>query len=260
MSSITNFKTLQVAEQKAEDKIAANFLIKGDLATTIKVNGKDMQVALSYQNKEEFDRVYTYTAQSDTLTIGTNYEWEGRTYLVTDQDKLVKNVLYNKYLALECNFQINGFWGWFKKPNYMNTQIKEDTTIISLAKPIAILPSNSLKTGDKLNINGRPWLIIEYDDFSTLGITYYSLEATTEAKTVSTISAPTIDPNLIIVHGLDVIQLTTEDGYFTTDDTRLKVKRTLTTVQFTVPFGVSDFSVEVKEAGVIVNKKYRVVL
>jgi len=109
MSSITNFKTLQVAEQMAEDKIAANFLIKGDLATTITVNGKDMQVALSYQNKEEFDRVYTYTAQSDILTIGTNYEWEGRTYLVTGQDKLVKNVLYNKYLALECNFQINGF-------------------------------------------------------------------------------------------------------------------------------------------------------
>ena len=56
------------------------------------------------------------------------------------------------------------------------------------------------------------------------------------------------------------ITLSTEDGYFKTTNKNLKIqKRTASMVVFSIPFGVSEVAVEVKEKGDIVTKTYRVV-
>jgi hypothetical protein len=145
---------------------------------------------------------------------------------------------------------------------YINTTIKDNHVEVSEAKPIAILPRNSHTVSDILMINNRPWLVIERDDFSTDGITYYSLQATTVGKAVddsSLLPPETINPSVIQVHGLDVITVSTEDAYFSSNK-KFDVTRTLNSIEFRVPFGYSDFYIQVKQGGAIQTISYKVVL
>jgi formylmethanofuran dehydrogenase subunit E-like metal-binding protein len=105
MTSFDDFRSKISKEKVVEDKIAANFIFSGNLATVISVNNVNISAALSYVNNVETrDGVYTYTYSDTTLNIGDIFEWRNEHYLIADQDKMVKNVYYNKYLAFECNF------------------------------------------------------------------------------------------------------------------------------------------------------------
>jgi hypothetical protein len=145
---------------------------------------------------------------------------------------------------------------------YINTTIRDNHVEVSEAKPIAILPRNSHSVSDILIVNDRPWLVIERDDYSTDGITYYSLQATTSGKKIddSTLIPQTIvDDSTIKVHGLDVITVSTEDAFFSSNK-KFDVTRTLNSVEFRVPFGYSDFYIQVKHEGIIQTVSYKVVL
>lgn len=105
-------------------------------------------------------------------------------------------------------------------------------------------------------------MVIERDDYSTDGITYYSLQATTSGKLVddSTLLPQTEeDPAIIKVHGLDVITVSTEDAFFSSNR-KFDVTRTLNSVEFRVPFGYSDFYIQVKQNGETKTVSYKVVL
>lgn len=223
----------------------------------------DIQANLVYENKETPDKVYVFTKKEYPLEIGQIFNWSDLRYIVTDIEKIVKNVFYNKYLAYECNFTINGLWGWFSglRDKYIGTTLKDGRVVVSDAKPIAVLPGNPYSVGDTIVINDRPWLVIEYDNISCPGVTYYSLEATRLAKVSdpSTIIPATPDPTLIEVKPLQKITLTTENGYFVSS-IELTVSRTPTSAIFEVPFGVGEFTVDVKVDGMVQNKKYKVVL
>jgi hypothetical protein len=146
--------------------------------------------------------------------------------------------------------------------SYVDTQILDGHIEESQAKPIAILPRSVLNVSDKIVINGRPWLIIERDDYSTDGLTYYSLQATTDSKPVddsTLLPASVIDNSLIQVKGLDVITLSTEDAFFSSDK-KFDVTRTINSIVFTVPFGYNEFYIKVKQNGEVKTFSYKVVL
>jgi hypothetical protein len=68
-----------------------------------------------------------------------------------------------------------------------------------------------------------------------------------------------VDDSTIKVHGLDVITVSTEDAFFSSNK-KFDVTRTLNSVEFRVPFGYSDFYIQVKHEGVIQTVSYKVVL
>ncbi len=70
-----------------------------------------MTANLVYENRETPDKVFVFLKKDDALEIGQIFVWSDLKYIVTDIERIVKAVLYNKYLAYECNFTINGLWG-----------------------------------------------------------------------------------------------------------------------------------------------------
>ena len=70
-----DFRAKVSQDKVVEDKIAANFIFSGNLATVISVNNVNISAALAYTNNvEERDRVYTYTHTPTTLNIGEIFE------------------------------------------------------------------------------------------------------------------------------------------------------------------------------------------
>ena len=265
MTNYDAFRNHRLADQQASNKIAGKFIKEGNLATTITYGGSSLDAALAYVNQEETDKVYVYLDKPQTLNVGGTFIWSDWHFLIVDEFKIVKEVVYNKYLAYECNFSVNNVWGWFRGPmkTYINTQIQDDVVITSQAKPMAILPNGTLTIGQKFMIGDRPWIVIESDDTSTTGLSYYSLEATVLPQP-NTPEIPAEEeeeegenPN-IVVHPLDEVVVTTQDGYFTCDKP-IKIIRTLTEVRFTVPFGYQFITVERKNNDVVETIVYEVV-
>ena len=125
-------------------------------------------------------------------------------------------------------------------------------------------------------------MVQEYDAISTPGLVYYSLKPTTISKNVAAENAGKdvyvekheeaevvivekqtqlpLEENVVLVSANQLITLTTESGYFKSNNKNLKIqKRTGSTVVFSIPFGVQEVAVEIQEKGDIVTKTYRVV-
>lgn len=66
---------------------------------------------LVYENKEGLDKIYVFVKKEHVLKVGQIFNWSDVKYLIVDIERIVKDVLFNKYLAFECNFTINGLWG-----------------------------------------------------------------------------------------------------------------------------------------------------
>ena len=204
--------------------------------------------------------------------------------MITEEITIIKDVDWHKYHALLCNVQIDNHWGYFKGPekSFLDVVLEKEVVWESPQKPVLVLPENILNFRDKIVIKGRAWLIQEYDAISTPGLVYYSLKPTTISKEVAAENTgkdiyvekheePIINvvENPISLLSEDSvfhispnvsITLSTEDGYFKTTNKNLKIqKRTASMVVFSIPFGISEVAVEVKEKGDIVTKTYRVV-
>ena len=192
------------------------------------------------------------------------------------------NMNDNEYLLIE--FDNKEYYVNAKQlvKNVKDVVLEKEVIWESPQKPVLVLPENVLNFRDKIVIKGRAWLIQEYDAISTPGLVYYSLKPTTISKEVaaenngkeiyvekheepmvnvvenpisllSEDSIFRISPNVSIT-------LSTEDGYFKTTNKNLKIqKRTASMVVFSIPFGIPEVAVEVKEKGDIVTKTYRVV-
>ena len=225
-----------------------------------------------------------FTQTQDELEIGSVWAAKNLHLLITEKITIIKDVDWHKYHALLCNVQIDNHWGYFKGPekSFLDVVLEKEVIWESPQKPVLVLPENILNFRDKIVIKGRAWLIQEYDAISTPGLVYYSLKPTTISKEVaaentgkdiyvekheepiinvvenpisllSEDSIFNISPNVSIT-------LSTEDGYFKTTNKNLKIqKRTASMVVFSIPFGISEVAVEVKEKGDIVTKTYRVV-
>ena len=283
MTSFSRFQERNKKRTVAQNKLNTSFIFKG--YPSIEIQGSaDQKIQASVVNKQEKDYAYVFTQKQDELEIGSVWTAKNLHLLITEEITIIKDVNWHKYHALLCNVQIDNHWGYFKGPekSFLDVVLEKEVVWESPQKPVLVLPENVLNFRDKIVIKGRAWLIQEYDAISTPGLVYYSLKPTTISKEVaaentgkdiyvekheepivnvvenpisllSEDSVFTISPNVSIT-------LSTEDGYFKTTNKNLKIqKRTASMVVFSIPFGISEVAVEVKEKGDIVTKTYRVV-
>ena len=283
MTSFSRFQERNKKRTVANNKLNTDFIFKG--YPSIEIQGSaDQKIQASVVNKQEKDYAYVFTQTQDKLEIGSVWTAKNLHLLITEEITIIKDVNWHKYHALLCNVQIDNHWGYFKGPekSFLDVVLEKEVIWESPQKPVLVLPENVLNFRDKIVIKGRAWLIQEYDAISTPGLVYYSLKPTTISKevaaentgkdiyvekheepTINVVENPisllsedsvfTISPNVSIT-------LSTEDGYFKTTNKNLKIqKRTASMVVFSIPFGISEVAVEVKEKGDIVTKTYRVV-
>lgn len=283
MTSFSRFQERNKKRTVAQNKLNTSFIFKS--YPSIEIQGSaDQKIQASIANKQEKDYAYVFTQKQDELEIGSVWTAKNLHLLITEEITIIKDVNWHKYHALLCNVQIDNHWGYFKGPekSFLDVVLEKEVIWESPQKPVLVLPENVLNFRDKIVIKGRAWLIQEYDAISTPGLVYYSLKPTTISKEVaaentdkeiyvekheepivnvvenpisllSEDSVFNISPNVSIT-------LSTEDGYFKTTNKNLKIqKRTASMVVFSIPFGISEVAVEVKEKGDIVTKTYRVV-
>ena len=283
MTSFSRFQERNKKRTVAQNKLNTSFIFKG--YPSIEIQGSaDQKIQASVVNKQEKDYAYVFTQTQDELEIGSVWTAKNLHLLITEEITIIKDVDWHKYHALLCNVQIDNHWGYFKGPekSFLDVVLEKEVIWESPQKPVLVLPENILNFRDKIVIKGRAWLIQEYDAISTPGLVYYSLKPTTISKEVAAENTgkdiyvekheePIINvvENPISLLNEDSvfhispnvpITLSTEDGYFKTTNKNLKIqKRTASMVVFSIPFGISEVAVEVKEKGDIVTKTYRVV-
>lgn len=283
MTSFSRFQERNKKRTVAQNKLNTSFIFKG--YPSIEIQGSaDQKIQASVVNKQEKDYAYVFTQTEDELEIGSVWAAKNLHLLITEEITIIKDVDWHKYHALLCNVQIDNHWGYFKGPekSFLDVVLEKEVIWESPQKPVLVLPENILNFRDKIVIKGRAWLIQEYDAISTPGLVYYSLKPTTISKEVaaentgkdiyiekheeSTINV--VENPILLLSETSVfhigpnvpITLSTEDGYFKTTNKNLKIqKRTASIVVFSIPFGISEVAVEVKEKGDIVTKTYRVV-
>ena len=283
MTSFSRFQERNKKRTVAQNKLNTSFIFKG--YPSIEIQGSaDQKIQASIVNKQEKDYAYVFTQAQDELEIGSVWTAKNLHLLITEEITIIKDVNWHKYHALLCNVQIDNHWGYFKGPekSFLDVVLEKEVVWESPQKPVLVLPENVLNFRDKIVIKGRAWLIQEYDAISTPGLVYYSLKPTTISKEVATENTgkdiyvekheePTInvvenpisllsEDSVFTISPNVSITLSTEDGYFKTTNKNLKIqKRTASMVVFSIPFGISEVAVEVKEKGDIVTKTYRVV-
>ena len=283
MTSFSRFQERNKKRTVAQNKLNTSFIFKG--YPSIEIQGSaDQKIQASVVNKQEKDYAYVFTQTQDELEIGSVWAAKNLHLLITEEITIIKDVDWHKYHALLCNVQIDNHWGYFKGPekSFLDVVLEKEVIWESPQKPVLVLPENVLNFRDKIVIKGRAWLIQEYDAISTPGLVYYSLKPTTISKEVAAENTgkdiyvekheePTInvvenpisllsEASVFHISPNVPITLSTEDGYFKTTNKNLKIqKRTASIVVFSIPFGISEIAVEVKEKGDIVTKTYRVV-
>ena len=81
-----------------------------------------------------------------------------------------------------------------------------------------------------------------------------------EAAVVETPIQEMLDDSIIRIGANIPVEIATENGYFKSNNKNIKIeKRNMDVVIFSIPFGVTEVVIEVKEKGDIVEKTYRVV-
>ena len=283
MTSFSRFQERNKKRTVAQNKLNTSFIFKS--YPSIEIQGSaDQKIQASIANKQEKDYAYVFTQRQDELEIGSVWTAKNLHLLITEEITIIKDVNWHKYHALLCNVQIDNHWGYFKGPekSFLDVVLEKEVIWESPQKPVLVLPENVLNFRDKIVIKGRAWLIQEYDAISTPGLVYYSLKPTTVSKEVA---AENTDKEIYVERHeepiVNVVEnpisllsedgvfhispnvsitLSTEDGYFKTTNKNLKIqKRTASMIVFSIPFGISEVAVEVKEKGDIVTKTYRVV-
>ena len=273
MTSYDRFRQKNLNQIVSEKKYNSQFILNGYPSIEVSFIDPSNEVPrtqnVSVVNRQEKEMAYVYTFQDQPLQIGDLLEAKSLILLVTEEIVIIKDVDFRKYIAVICNADLgDNNWGYFKGPekSYINTTLKEDSTSFSQQKPILVARQGYFNIHDIVKVNGRPWLIIEADTISSPTIGYYSLKATTVSKNATdeeVIEIPQAEENdntVIKVAALQSINIPTEAGYFMTSAKKLtNLSVSSASVSFTVPFGISEFTVSVKENGVVVTKTYKVV-
>lgn len=280
---MTNWERFQqlngATKMKGQQVVNSHFLYKGYPSIEITdTQGSAVQAAVV--NKQESDEAYIYTQLQNPLQIGSIWAAKNLHLLVTEEITIIHDVDWHKYHCFLCNLEVDGLWGWFVGPEktHINLNLKKETVLVSQQKPLLVLPGMPLAFQDKIMIKGRAWIVDEYDAISDEGITYYSLMPTTMSKEV--IADHASDPVFVEEYKEPVFVLasdssstsaveiapgsthtvTTENGYFKTSNTSIKVlQRNHTQVSFQVPYGVSEFTIETKNNNASVTTTYKVV-
>lgn len=263
-----------ISRRKTEDKINTKFIIKGYPSIEISNNNELVQAAVV--NLQEKDQAYIYTHEENPLSIGSVWSVKNLHWLVTEEIVTIKDVGWHKYFCFLCNVELLGTRGYFIGPEkkHIGIGLNEEVVILSQQKPMLILPGQPLKNRDRILIKNRGWIVVEYDNISTEGITYYSLEPSSVSKDETgsiVLLDEYIESDFLVVEPTFIndtwyippaakITVATENGYFKPNINSLKtLNHKENEVEVEVPFGVEEFTIKVKQNGLVVENRYKVV-
>lgn len=268
---MSNFNRFQ-----EKNKIRANSINGGNslfidngynsrIITNLKSN---IKLHAAIVNEQEKDSAYIYTHLNEPLTIGSMWEAKSLYFLITEEIIIMKDVQWHKYLAVLCNCNFDGIWGYFKGPEetYINIALKHNTYLTSLQKPLIILPENAISFGDKIVIKNRSFLVQEIDNISTPGIAYCSLQSTTVSNSEKQVDqeyyiikkdtyknnhkADDVDNNIKYFYPNQVYEERLSNGYFWVDNTNIEiVERTNAKIKFSIPFGIEKVIIKTEIDG-----------
>lgn len=235
------------------------------------------EIQAAVVNQQEKDKAYIYTQFDTPLPMGSIWGAKTLCWLIAEEIITIKDVNWHKYLSYLCNIQVEDVWGYFIGPEkrYINIANEKDASLESLQKPVLVLPEGILGFKDKIVIKDRPWQVQEWDAISSPGLIYYSLRATTISKEVAEehegedvyieraknettpiITSPTEINNKNIINNNIDITVSTEEGYFKYNK-KIAVKRhTATQVIFSIPFGITEVTIQTKKDGEVVSTTY----
>jgi len=279
MSNWSRFRELNgTVNSQTQEVVNSHFLLKGYPSITI-TGTQGLAVQAVVVNKQEQEVAYIYTLKDTPLDVGSVWTAKNLHLLITEEITVIKDVNWHKYHCFLCNLEVDGLWGYFIGPEkkHIDLQLHKQVVLTSTQKPLLILAGMPLKFQDKIMIHGRAWVVDEYDALSTPGITYYSLLPTTMSKEViadhpdtpiftESYNEPVLETVIDDSHTTAVesapgikITVTTEDGYFKSNISNLKIyKHTPTEVIFETPFGIEELIISTKVQNVITERIYHI--
>lgn len=269
MNSFERFKNKQRRRDSANEHYNAQFIFNAYNSAIIHKDELELNAAVV--SKQEKDQGYIYTHYNDILQPGDIWEVNTLHWLIVEEIISIKDTDYHKYFALLCNVDLGITWGYFK--SRLGIRNEQDTALESTQEPQITLPAHFLDYQDKIVLDGRAWIVQEYDSISNPGVTIYSLQASTVSKDETQdansyiVDVTRVNPEIVteeieisdtakeIGHNIP-ITLGTEGGYLKFIGNIKVIKRTATEITFCLPFGVDEVEVAVKENGEVVNYHY----
>ena len=272
MNSFDRFQEKNKIRAKAIDGGSSRFIensYNSRIITNIQNNTK---LHAAIVNEQEKDSAYIYTHLNEPLNIGSIWEAKSLYFLITEEIIIMKDVQWHKYLAVLCNCNFDGIWGYFKGPEetYINIALKHNTYLTSLQKPLIILPENTISFGDKIVIKNRSFLVQEIDNISTPGIAYCSLQPTTVSNSEKQVDKEyyiikkdtyknnhkedninnNINNNIKYFYPNQVCEERLSNGYFWVNNTNIEIiERTNAKIKFSIPFGIEEVIIKTEIDG-----------
>lgn len=266
------FRAVQNKRTTNYNERSAAFIVDGKLSKTVyhKRRRRKISAGVVFQNKEGPDEVIVYTFNKDKLQKGDYFIYDDVNYLVYEQDKLTdENINHRKQRAVECNVSFKlgeeSFLGYFVSTmrRYNKEEFQGRQLLNPEEKPLLILPTNNILTiSSEFLIEKKPWRVVEYDYITNKGITYYYLERGIIRNVQEEESAePMLMPlnssvELPALEALTEYTFETTDGVFSSTPAVEIIKKTSSTVTFTIPFGIEEVTIFTSELD---NVLYRVV-
>lgn len=278
------YRDIQNIRKNCNDERSAAFIVDGEMAQTVyhKRLKKDIPAALVFGHKEGPDDITVYSLIEDDLLKSDYFIWKNTDYLVYEENKITNNEInFRKQRALECNvsftYQDQTFIGYYKSAlrGNDNPRFLGGNVVVPEETPLLVLPTNnSIDVKSEFVIEGKPFVVTEYDHITNKGITYYYLERGTIKKVKGT---PETIEEVVVVDNSEIIDQTddldeptlkammeyefeTEGALFSATPAVEIISRTLKQIRFRVPFGINQVTITTKKDGLSVEKTYKVVV
>lgn len=287
-NKFSNFRARTLAEKNTDNNLNAEFIETHASSTVITHNriSEDIKAVLTRDHKEGVDEVILFTKYAaeteDNLVVGDYIIHDSQTYLIFMEFKLPAKFIgiFKKYRIIECNFQLKvdniaqyaAYIGSLARFVNMSSESFGDVSLgVEQYKPVVITKNNTgLTVGKRFLLGTEAFEIIALDRLSNAGIMYLSVNAVPYNATLdnlntgTAITAPTPTENstgnLILRQG-ESKTVTTNAGYIFLDPVARITSRTLISVTFVVPFGITTMQVVTKDiGGNLVTTNYQVVV
>jgi hypothetical protein len=287
-NKFSNFRARTLAETHTDNKLNAEFIETHASSTTITHSRLDenIKAVLTRDHKEGVDEVILFTKYSslaaDNLIVGDYIVHDSQTYLIYMEFRLPAKFIgiFKKYKIIECNFQLKvdnisqyaAYIGSLKRFVAMTEEVAGDVSLgVENYKPVVVTKNNTgLTVGKRFLLGTEAFEILALDRLSNAGIMYISVNAVPynatldnlETGTAVTAPAPTINAtnNTTLRQG-ESKTVSTNFGYIYLDPVATITSRTLTSVTFVVPYGITTLQADTKNSGgSVVTTNYTVVI
>lgn len=252
-SPYKKFREVQAIKTSCYDERSAAFITEGLVSqgiTHVRLN-ETIKAAIVVDMKEGADQTIVYTFNEDNLLKGDYFIYDDVYYVVYEEVKLTDSTLiWKKQLALECNVIVTvgsvNYRGYFLsslRQKSFNT-LENNLALLADQKSLIIMPTNSIfKIDLEIQIGSKGWKIIDYDNISNDSISYLYLERTSlSTETLETYTPEDAD----ILHPMVEYTFDTLEAYFVTSVEVNIISRSLTSIVFTIPFGVTSIDITTK--------------